>query len=81
MTSRTRAGPRDSKETGRLVLLVPTLPSNSCCLPVSPWYSPWFGGGGGRKTREADVAFLVSYAPQIGMGGLCDRDDLVHTAG
>lgn len=26
------------------------------------------------------MALLLSHAPQIRMGGLCDRDDLVHTA-
>jgi hypothetical protein len=71
-------GSKDSKETGRLALLVPTLSPNPVLFlfPLN-FPSPLVWG----KTREAGVALLVSYAPQIRMGGLCDKGNMVHTAG
>lgn len=61
-----KAGPSSAHITLKLLL--------SSCFPL---VFPLVWG----KTREADVALVVSYAPQIRIGGLCDRDDLVHTAG
>lgn len=75
MTSRTRAGPRDSKETGRLVLLVPVLPPRT---PVV--FLPPFGRGVGfREIKEAEVGSWCLYTPQIVVRGWV-TGDLEHKA-
>lgn len=67
-------GPRDSKETGRLVLLVPVLPPTPVVFLL-----PFGRGVGFREIKEVEVGSWCLYAPQIVMRGWV-TGDLEHRA-